>query len=298
MVTASKIAHGFEMVGCDGLNVGQFEFAAGYDFLKSIVDTSDIPFISANLKNVSNGGYAFIPYRIIERNGFKIGVTGVTNLLPANINDLKMEPYLETGQQMIDELKFKTDFIVMLVNAKQNEYKKVKDTFADADYLFLSGSTQKTRPDKDQAIDGPKEYSCGKQGKYLTQIDLTITNIDSPVVDISSAAAKMKTINKRLENLQKRDPEKPLLEIFADNKTMLKLIKDYELQQVEAQKTLDRAVNTNEYTSVSMSRKIKDQAEVLDFVSSALLEIKSIKKSERKPINAANQKRKVTKKRS
>lgn len=291
ILTARKYISGIQMIGCDGLNVGQFEFAAGYDFLKSIVDTSKVPFISANLRKVSNGEYAFTPYRIIERDGFRVGITGVTSLLPADVKELKMEPYLTAGRQIIDELEPKTDYIVMLVNAKQDQYKKVKSAFAGADYLFLSGSTRKTRPGQTQSVYGPKEYSSGKQGKYLTQIELTIVNIDSPIVDISSAAAKIKLINRRLENLQKRDPNKSLQEIFANNKTMLKLIADYEVQLTEAKKTLEKAINTNKYTSVPMNRKIKDHPEILSFVNDALSEINAAKNNQLKSMNTATRPR-------
>ncbi|MFQ6605180.1 MAG: hypothetical protein ACE5D8_06455 [Fidelibacterota bacterium] len=287
LLTAKKIIQGQSRIGSDGVNVGTFEFAAGFDFLKSITDTTRIPFISANLRYKDTGEYAFIPFRIIERDGLKIGITGVTSQLPATIGELAMEPYLTAGKDMIQELQGKADIVVVMVNAKSNEYQQATDTFSGADYLFFSGSLQQTRPTDKQLANGPLGYKCGKQGKFLTEIHLTIANIDSPIVDVSGAAARLKMTSTRLDGLQKRNPEKSLEEIFADNKTMLKLVKDYRQQRAEAQAILDRAVNRSEFKRVAMNRKIGDDPEMLEFVNTALAEIKALKPNTRNKLKGA-----------
>jgi len=291
MLTAKKIAKGIEMTGCDAMNVGQFEIAAGYDFLKSIMDTIDLPFVSANIKNTIDGKYAFDRYKIIEKDGIKVGITGVISTLPEKVTELTLEPYLDAGQEIIAELESKAHVIVMMVNATRKNFEEAKNAFHNADYIFTSGSLHTTRVEQEQDVNGPKEYSSGKQGKFLTQIELTIANIDSPIVDVSSAAEKIKSVDKRLKNLQKRDPNKSLREIFANNKTMLSLIGDYEAKRIDAQKTLEHVVNSSEYSSVPMNSKVKDQPEILSYVNQALAEIKKVKNSERKPVNTTNKKR-------
>ncbi len=290
LLTARKMVSGFEKIGSDAINVGSYELAAGFDVFQSILDTCSLPFISANLKHAGSNEYVLERYKIFERNGLKLGVTGVTDKLPSHVKTLKIDPFLETGITMIAELKDQVHFTVIMVNAKQDKYKQATEAFADADYIIFSGTTKQTRPEKVQPTEGPKEYMCGKQGRALTQIDINVVQIDSPLVDISSAAANIKKINTRLENLQKRDPEKTLEEIFENNKTMTALIADYRNQLMDSQKKLDNAVNTSEYTSVSMSRKVKDDPDMLTFVSNALLEIKAEKNKARKSISATNQK--------
>ncbi len=290
LITARKIVQGQSRIGSDGVNVGSFEFAAGFDFLKSIVDTTSIPFLSANLRYKDTGEFAFEPYRVVERDGIKVGITGVTSKLPQNIDELAMEPYLVAGKEVIQELRKKADIVVMMLNAKSNEYAKASEVFADADYLFFSGSIQQTRPTDKQPEKGPLGYKCGKQGKFLTEIHLTIANIDSPIVDVSGAAARLKMTKTRLDGLQKRNPEKTLEEIFANNKTMLKLVKDYRQQMEEAQITLDRAVNRSEFKRVAMNRSIKDDPAMLDFVNAALKEIKDAKPKTRNTLKGAKRK--------
>jgi 2',3'-cyclic-nucleotide 2'-phosphodiesterase (5'-nucleotidase family) len=46
---AKAFLEGYEKIGCDALNIGEYDLAAGYNFLKSLEENSKIPFISANL---------------------------------------------------------------------------------------------------------------------------------------------------------------------------------------------------------------------------------------------------------
>ena len=48
-----------------------------------------------------------------------------------------------------------------------------------------------------------------------------------PFVDISAEEKKIKSVQKRFDKLQKKDPEKNLEEIYADQENVLNLIKKY-----------------------------------------------------------------------
>jgi 2',3'-cyclic-nucleotide 2'-phosphodiesterase (5'-nucleotidase family) len=51
---AKGLLQGYATIGCDALNVGGFDLAAGKDFLMSLAEGSSIPFISANLTDTEN----------------------------------------------------------------------------------------------------------------------------------------------------------------------------------------------------------------------------------------------------
>ena len=85
---AQAFLDGYEKIGCDALNIGEYDLAAGYNFLKSLEQNSTIPFISANLKNKETGELAFEPYVIINRDMLKIGIIGVTDNLQKEISEL------------------------------------------------------------------------------------------------------------------------------------------------------------------------------------------------------------------
>ena len=78
---ARNIIKGYEKIGCDAINIGGYELAGGVKFLQSIMDSTDIPFISANLRNKSTGKLFTDPYVIVDRGSFRIGVIGLTSLI-------------------------------------------------------------------------------------------------------------------------------------------------------------------------------------------------------------------------
>ena len=89
----------------------------------------------------------------------------------------KAKSFLEEVNNHIKELKEKTHLVIMLVNADKKDKGRVKQEFADADYIFISRDTQKTHRTQAQTT-GPNIYSPGKQGKYLAVIDLNIVHLD------------------------------------------------------------------------------------------------------------------------
>jgi len=273
---------GYEEIGCDALNVGGFEFSAGFPFLESLVASTGIPFISANIRDKATGDLVFDPYVILERGPFKIGVIGVTNLLPEWVNELTMDDYIKAGQAYIKKLRDKVDVLVLLLNAPRKDYATAGKAFKDVDYIFVSRGTLRTRPQQEQPPTGPFLYSSSKQGKYLSVINLTIVDPDSPFVDVSSSQKRIENVKKRFESLQKRDPKRSLEEIYADQPNILRLIKDYRRQMDEAERVLARAVNKSVYESVPLDRKVKDDPEMLAFIREVLAYEKELKGKNKK----------------
>ena len=280
---AKGLLQGYETIGCDALNVGGFDLAAGKDFLLSLANDSSIPFISANLTD-TNDILLFPPYAIVEKNGFKVGVTGVSNLVPEHVKDVRKRPYVEEANQVIAELRSTVDFIVLLANVHRKHVKGIDQQIPDADYIFISRDTQRTRPEIKQEEGGPYVYSSGNQGKYLSVVEIELLNQHEPIMDISAAEGKIKSITKRLKKLQDKDPEKSLEEIYADKPNVLKLVEDYRQQLVKYETIMADAVNTTKYESVALSKKVGEDSELLTFVDETLASCNALRK---KPIKAS-----------
>ena len=58
---AKAMVDGYETIGYDAVNVGGYDLAAGYSFLKSIADSTSISFLSANLVDKESGDHVFDP---------------------------------------------------------------------------------------------------------------------------------------------------------------------------------------------------------------------------------------------
>jgi len=274
---ANAIMSGYEKIGCDAINVGKYELLAGLSFLKEQASKTSIPFVSANLRDATTGELLFDPYVIIDRGTLKVGIIGLTNLVPDTMKTITVDDYQKAGKDFITDIKNKVDIVVLMVNSDRNSYKSLPDEFPDADFIYVSGSTMRTRPNMPQKNGGPYLYSNGKQGKYLTVIDLDVKSGEEPIIDVSSIQDKKKSFNRRLDRLQKKDPDKQLEEIYANQENVLSLIERYRKGLFEAEAALAAAVNTMNFQSVPLSRKIQDDPEMIAFVDETLATCNSLK---------------------
>ena len=267
---AESIIEGYNRIGCDVINVGHYEVLNGLSFLEKVSKKSKAPFISANLRKYNNDDLIFPPYQIIKKDGLEIGVIGVTDNLPDTSNSMKADNYIEAGNKYINKILKQVDLIVMLVNCERGKQQSLVTDFPKADFIVTSGSTNMTRANSPQEANGPLVYSCGKQGKYLISVELEIKDNKEPFVDISAQEKNLKQINKRFERLQKKDPTKPLEEIYADQTNVLKLIDGYKKDLIESENLIGSAINTLKFKTFALNRKVEDNDEILEFVNAAI----------------------------
>ena len=270
-IRAESILKGYEKIGYDILNVGEYETLVGLPFLKRMSEKVSVPFISANLKDKSTNQLIFDPYKIINRNNLTIAFIGLTNNLADTSNTILMDDYLESGKKYIKEVSSKSDMIVLLVNADRSTQSELVDAFPKVDFIITSGSTNMSRESSPQKEGGPYLYSCGKQGKYLLKVDINIKDPKKPIIDVSHHKKNLVSIDKRFTRLQKKDPSKTLEEIYADQSNVLSLIEKYRNELSESKKIIETAINTIEYKTIGLNRKIKDDPDMLTFVEKALV---------------------------
>ena len=275
---ANAILKGYERIGCHAVNIGGFDLAAGTAYLQQIVDSTDIPFISAKIIDAKSRELLFPPHHFITEGGLTIGVIGLTNFIPAQVRDIQVSDFIKAGEEQIAELKPKVDIIVVLANVNRDKNKLMNEAFTDADYIFLSRNTVRTRPETKQPVNGPFTYGSNVQGKYLAQVDLHVTTLDSPLVDVSNLQAQLDNINRRLKRFQDKDPNKTLDEIYAEQPRILKMINEFNENRKTLENGLNAAKNTSGYTSVALSRNIGDDDAILAYVTHILGQCEALKK--------------------
>ena len=281
---AKNIIKGYEEIGCDAINIGGYELAGGVKFLQSIMDATDIPFISANLRIKSTGKLFADPYVIVDREPFRIGIIGLTNLLKDGNKYIVMDDIYESGKKYMKEIRRKADLVVILVNADKKEKQVLQDKFRDADYIVMSRDISRTKQGQPPAKNVPPIYCPGKQGKYMAFMEMDITHIDSPHVDVSYYNKQIQTSERRIANYQKRNPEIPLKELYAENQAIYSQIVTLEKQMLDAKNTIANANNKIEFELIPMSRKIPDDPEMLTFVDDILSKDKQLRDNSFSPI--------------
>ena len=274
---ASVILMGYEQIGCDAINVGQYEFGGGEQFLIETASTTQIPFISANLINTQTNQLLFNPYIIIEREGLKIAVIGLTNLLPKTIKNIRANDYITVGKSMIKKVKDNVDIIVMLVNANRADQKTLTKEFKEANLIFTSGSTSLTRPMMNQPEKGPYLFSTGRESRYLNVTDISLKNKTDPIINISFLEASQQYNQRKLDRLQDTSPDKTLEDAYKGQENILSLIKKSRTTIIQADAQLKEAVNTLIFKNVALDSKIIDDQEVLEFVNMSLATCNQLK---------------------
>jgi 2',3'-cyclic-nucleotide 2'-phosphodiesterase (5'-nucleotidase family) len=285
MFRAQSIIDGYDRIGCDAINTGHYELLNGLKFFRDIEERTDIPFISSNLKDSKTEELLLKPYVTFQKDGLEIGVIGVTDNLPDTSKQILADDYIEAGNKYIDLISKKVDIVVLLVNCDRGKQSSLATDFPNADFIVTSGSTNMTRANTPQEKNGPQVYSCGKQGKYLVTLDIELKDKNKPFIDVSAEEKKLKQISKRFERLQKKDPSKTLVDLYADQSNVLKLIEGYKKDELISKNLIENSVNKLKYKTIGLSRKIKDDPEMLNFVNSSIETCALLKpKSENKNI--------------
>jgi len=280
---AGAIIEGYEKIGCDAINVGHYETLNGLTFLKDVDSKTDIPFLSANLRDSKSNDLIFDPFLIVEKDGLRVGIIGVTDKLPDTSKSMTADNYIEAGQKYINEIERKTDLIVMMVNSDRGTHDDLPDHFKKADFIFTSGSTNLTRNSSKSQDDDPFLFSCGKQGKYLCVLNIKLEDDRKPFVNILTHEKNIKSIQKRFERLQKKDPDKTLNDIYTGQENVLKLIEQNRAKLKTSEDLLANAINTIKFETIALNRKIQDNPEILAFVDESLARCISLKPKSSKP---------------
>jgi 2',3'-cyclic-nucleotide 2'-phosphodiesterase (5'-nucleotidase family) len=281
---ARNIIKGYEEIGCNAINIGGYELAGGVKFLQSIMDSTDIPFISANLRNKSTGKLFTDPYVIVDREPFRVGVIGLTSLIKDGNKFIVMDDIYISGKKYMKEIRKKADIVIMLVNADRKEKQILQDEFKGADYIVISRDISRTRQGQPQQKSVTPVYCPGKQGKYMAFMEMDITHIDSPYVDVSYYNKLIQNSERRIANYQKKNPDIPLKELYSDNQAVYRQIVTLEKQLVDAKDQIANARNKVDFELIPMSKKITDNPKMLSFVDGILAKDKQLRGSSFAPI--------------
>ena len=262
---------GYNILGCDVMNVGAKDFAKGIDFLRELEQTASFPFISANIVNEKNGELPFAPYKILEKNGFRFGVVGLTaELSPITRGNLRADPFIERGKAVLSELDAITDFQIVLFNGSSDKANIAREALTSADLLFVSGDTRNPARGGSAISTGTVMKQLGKQGKSLGVVSIDVVDIDLPLRDLSNVQNRLKFLNKQLKRYSKKDITKTLEEIYADDERMLDRIDTIQNELETLNVELVKEGNSIRFEFVPMNKNIGEDLMIFAMVNETL----------------------------
>ena len=118
-VRAEIILKGMVQMGYDAVTLGEGELSMGHPFLASQLKTMDLDFVSSNVQVYEENKALTLPYKIIELDGFTIGVTGA---IPGIFLDestklnknIKVNSPVEALRKTVAVLEKKCRYIILL----------------------------------------------------------------------------------------------------------------------------------------------------------------------------------------
>jgi len=262
---------GYNILGCDVMNVGAKDFAKGIDFLRELEQTASFPFISANIVNEKNGELPFEPYEILEKNGFRFGVVGLTaELSPITRGNLRADPFIERGKAVLSELNAITDFQIVLFNGSSDKANIAREALTSADLLFVSGDTRNPARGGSAISTGTVMKQLGKQGKSLGVVSIDVVDIDLPLRDLSNVQNRLKFLDKQLKRYSKKDITKTLEEIYADDERILDRIATIQDELETLNVELVKEGNSIRFEFVPMNKNIGEDLMIIAMVNETL----------------------------
>ncbi len=119
-------------LGYDVMVIGNHEFNYGVENLIKIMNTSPIPWLSANVVNRDTGEYFAIPYMIKEFNSLKVGIVGLTTRVPMWADPNKLSNYeisneLQEAKKCIRFLRPKVHIIIVSYHGGLTDEKNIID---------------------------------------------------------------------------------------------------------------------------------------------------------------------------
>jgi len=158
-------------LGLDALPPGQGDFVFGLEFLTEGAKRHSLPYVSANVRT-TDGAEIFPAFRIVERAGFRVGITGVTapSLLGQGVRSVPVE---ESLRKVVAELQSeKVDLVFLLSYQGLEADKKLASAVEGLDVIF---SAHDRRLQVAPTVVGTTAIvQAGSRGKYLGVAELRV----------------------------------------------------------------------------------------------------------------------------
>lgn len=171
------------MANVDVLNACGYEAAVlgnneGLTYPRTVLETSYVrlrfPVLGSNLRSHPSGELPgwMVPSRIVEKNGLRVGLIGVTAYFPDFYRLIGWEvlPPLPVAAELARELRPKVDVLIVLSHLGLNQDRRLAEEVAGID-LILGGHTHHLleRPER---IGNTYIAAAGKFGQYVGEVVL------------------------------------------------------------------------------------------------------------------------------
>jgi 2',3'-cyclic-nucleotide 2'-phosphodiesterase (5'-nucleotidase family) len=167
------------MMGYDAWSPGNHDFDISQDNLRALVKVARFPTLSANLVN-DRGEFPVgnRPYAIFEKGGLRVGVIGLISpqlyglVNQNNLVGIRVLSPSETAQKYINELRPKTDLLILLTHEGVDFDSSLSMNVSGVDLIV--GGHSHTRLKGPKIVNGIPIVQTGSNTESLGLVDITV----------------------------------------------------------------------------------------------------------------------------
>ncbi len=116
----NPVIEAMNLVGYDVATPGNHEFDWGLGAMRTIISGARFPYVSANLYTVPGDTLLYPPYKVLQRQGVRVGVTGFTTpgAMVWNRDQLRgrlrIDPVVSAARRILEPLRRESDVVIVL----------------------------------------------------------------------------------------------------------------------------------------------------------------------------------------
>ena len=193
------------MIGFDYSTIGNHEFDYGMENFNKLMNTSEFPFLSVNLKNKKTGEPLVDAYTTIEIDGVSIAIIGITTsdavYSPEVMANVMIEDEIESLKALLETTPLNTtnDVTILLSHVGVSKDKEIAEAMPNVFDIIVGGHSH-TKLDKAVVVGNTKIVQANYYGLHVGRIDLTIK--DGKITKFDYALKEMdSTIEENAEML-------------------------------------------------------------------------------------------------
>ncbi len=185
----------------DVMTIGNHEFNFGLDLVKRLQEQADFPFLAANVIERSTGSLFVGDFVILERDGVKVAIIGVTNPNAPiwdgeKVESLQFDAVSDTVSRVIEEIGDQADIIVVSCHTGlfaefdeeggSDAAQKILDENPEVDVLQVAHMHIIVNEKQGETVIGGTRNA----GRDVARFDLTL-NADNEIIDSQVAIVDM-----------------------------------------------------------------------------------------------------------
>ena len=162
--------------GYNAMTPGSLDFVYGIDRLKALRTQSEFPFLICNLKN-SDGSKAFEDYIVMNINGVRIGITGVTDGLSdtsLSREGLAYEDPVEAVTEAVSAMGGRVDAFIVIASISDTEVIGQISQIEDVNLVITSAREEPL----EQSTDGAMIVSPASHGSSIGVVTMDVSRTE------------------------------------------------------------------------------------------------------------------------